>query len=63
MTVAEMAKVIGQRGTLFIEGLDVEIRVDDVRQVWGRTDYQITPIAGAHNKWVSSDRVVLDSVE
>ena len=52
MTVAEMAKRIGQQASWYSEGLEVIVQVKDVKQAYGNVLYQITPISGAGLKWV-----------
>lgn len=70
MSVAEMAQVIGRTGSLSVVpsstaevwggGWLVPCVVTDVRRVWGRLDYQVSPVGfdgGA--VWVESVRVRL----
>lgn len=63
MTVAEMARVIGQTGTLSVEvsgghGWHVPCEIVDVRQVWGRVQYRVRPVGSVGERvWVESSRV------
>lgn len=58
-TSASLGAVIGHTGTLttYTEGLKVPVTVKDAREMWGRTDYLITPIGGSGEKWVEAYRV------
>lgn len=58
-TSASLGAVIGSTGSLHSEGYDLTFRVHikDAREVWGRTDYLVTPVAGTGEKWVSAERI------
>jgi hypothetical protein len=58
-TSASLGAVIGSTGNLHTEGgdLTVQVTVKDAREVWGRTDYLVTPTAGSGETWVSCERV------
>lgn len=45
---------------LLVDGLGVPVRILDVRQVWGRVDYLVTPEGGTGETWVSSERVTIN---
>lgn len=57
MTAAEAAKLIDTFASLRIEDLTIDVRIMDVRESFGRTDYKIAPINGQGEQWVSADRV------
>lgn len=57
MTVKELASFIGKQGFLNIDNMQVKVTVMDVRQVFGRIDFQITPMDGNGNNWVEASRV------
>lgn len=57
MTVAEMSKVIGLAGLYHVGGLAFPVRVDDVRERFGRVDYLIVPLGGEGSRWVASESV------
>lgn len=65
MSVAELAKTIGQVGTLSVEVGNaprwrVSVRVVDCRQVWGKTQYQVEPVGSEGSPvWVEEYRVHL----
>lgn len=63
MTTSESSKLIGQTATLSIDGLCVRVTILDAREVFGRSDYQVSPVTGTGTKWVSSDRVTLDAIK
>ena len=64
MSVAEMARCIGRRGRHRAKGVAAALAfgvvVRDVRQVFGRMDYQIEPVDGAGRCWVSEGSVRLE---
>jgi hypothetical protein len=51
-TSASLGAVIG-----YTEGLKVPVTVKDAREVYGRTDYLVTPTGGSGEKWVEAYRV------
>ena len=51
----DLIKLINQVKLYRINGLHVRVQVTDVRQVWGRSDAQISPIEGSGSIWVSID--------
>lgn len=67
MSVAEMARVIGQHMNLVVDvsqgvGWFVPVVVEDVRQVWGEVQYLVAPSDGKTRQagqavWVKSHRV------
>lgn len=57
MTAANLAIFVGCTGTLRSGDLKVRISIVDVRTVWNRTDYLVTPVAGSGQQWVSAERV------
>lgn len=46
-------------GKLRVDNLLIDVEISDVRIVWGRTDYLVTPIQGTGELWVSESRVIL----
>jgi len=50
-------KFVGKKGTIDVVGardsgnITVEVKVVDVKNVYGRNLYQVTPIAGAGKVW------------
>ena len=58
MTGREMAKLIDQVGTIDVRGMGVDVQIIDVRDGgWGKTHYQVTPMAGSGPIWVDSETV------
>lgn len=57
MTAKEMVNTIGKTGTLRVEELQIEVEILDIRNVWNRTDFLVSPISGQGEKWVSGERV------
>lgn len=60
MATVELAKYIGRKGWLRIEGFNMAVEVKDVRHVWGRIDVLVSPVAGSGDNWVSLERVTLE---
>jgi hypothetical protein len=60
MNAKELLLLIGKKGQLMIRpGCTTEVEVVDARQVFGRTDYQVKPVAGSGECWVEAMSVVL----
>jgi hypothetical protein len=63
MTAGELARVIGQTGTVGVDvsggqGWRVPCEITDARQVWGRVQYLVAPVGSAGSAvWVESSRV------
>jgi hypothetical protein len=60
-TVNEIKGQIGKEKLLVAAFMNVRVRILDAREVWGKVQYQITPVAGSGTKWV--DEGSLRSVE
>lgn len=54
----EVEEYVGKKATVVIGGLKVEVKIVDVKNSYGRTRYQITPVAGAGQVWVESVTLV-----
>ncbi len=62
MTTAKQAQeLIGRSGLWNVPRTDISVQVtiNDIREVWGRLDYQIKPVAGSGRQWVSAEGVKL----
>lgn len=57
MTVAEAQYLIGQRASVCLHGLSVDVRIVDVKQAYGATRYQVAPITGGGVSWFDSNSV------
>jgi hypothetical protein len=60
MSVKDLAKAIGRTGLYHVGTLKFDVKVMDVRQVFGRIDFLVTPEHGNGQQWVESSRVQLD---
>ena len=64
-TAHELSDVLGAHAVVRFDShgqtINVRVRIEDSREVWGRTDYRITPIAGTGRQWVSAERVTIDN--
>jgi hypothetical protein len=54
MTTVETMQLIGKQSTIFIGGLNIDVIVKDVKQAYGKTRYQVEPVAGRGSVWVES---------
>lgn len=59
MTVSECAKLIGQVGSIYHNGLRVKVKVLDVKVSYGIVRYLVAPIAGTGQAWYNCDSVYL----
>lgn len=58
MNTLEMMPAIGRRVDWQpVPGILVRVEIINVRQVYGRVDLEISPVAGNGRKWVSLDSV------
>lgn len=60
LSVRKLAELIGETRRLRVDGLRVDVEIRDVREVFGRVDCLVSPVAGSGGQWVSFDR--LDSI-
>ena len=63
LTAQEQMMIVGGIGEAYFDGLLVRVRVNDVRTVFGRTDYNVTPVAGSGEARIIVSRVRLDDIE
>jgi len=59
MSVYEEAKAVGTIAYLAIDGLQVQIKVLDIKYAYGNTRYVVTPTTGTGTVTVDSSRVTL----
>lgn len=57
MTNAKLAEFVGREGILSIDKLGVLVRSLDAREVYGRLDILVEPVAGTGKAWVSESRI------
>ena len=57
MTNAELAEFIGRTGLLSMDKIAVEVRAHDAREVYGRLDILVAPVAGTGQAWVAESRI------
>ena len=56
--VREYQRLLDGIGLWNTDGLCIQVRIENVRKVWDRVDFLITPLSGSGAKWVSADKVV-----
>lgn len=61
MTTSEKINMIGQYARLPIKGLEVSVKILDIRDVFGRVDAQVTPEAGGGSAWVDIKSLKTDA--
>lgn len=59
MTARDMVNTIGKTGTLRVEELQIGVEIVDIRKVWNRIDFLVSPVNGQGEKWVSEERVTI----
>lgn len=59
-TSRELQTYVGQTGRFTVNGLTIQIKVQDARVRFGHVDLLLTPVAGNGSRWVESTRVALD---
>ena len=63
MTTLEGIKIIGAEGIWRAgNGLRFNVIVKDVRKVFNRTDYLLSPVVGLGAAWVAASQVTLSEV-
>lgn len=45
---------VGRTGVIKLDGLEIEVKIGDVKQSWGKTRYLVSPVAGEGEKWVEN---------
>lgn len=57
MTAREARAMLGQTGTLELGALRIEVKIVDLREVYGRVDFLVTPVAGSGQVWKAESSV------
>ena len=57
MNAKALSENINKQGLLSISNMQVLVKITDARTVFGRIDYQVTPVNGTGSTWVESNRV------
>jgi hypothetical protein len=56
MTALEASKLIGKIGIFTTqEGFTIDVRINDVKQAYGRTRYLISPVNGTGKVWTETE--------
>ena len=59
VSIMEIADRVGKQAAYNINGINVDIKIIDIRQVYGNTRYLITPLAGTGQIWVNEESLVI----
>ncbi len=63
MNVRTVAKYLDKTATWYVEGdITVAVKVLNVREVYGRLQFLITPLCGAGKKWADEAKVKVTEV-
>ena len=54
MTAFNLSRLIGLECLYTVNGLEVLVRITDVKRSYGRTRYLVTPINGSKSVWVET---------
>lgn len=57
MTANQMIPAVGQQALVRFEQIKVLCRVLDVKKVYGRLRFEVTPFSGCDSQWVEMDRI------
>ena len=57
MNAKQLSENLGKQGLLSISNMQVLVNITDARTVFGRIDYQVSPVNGTGSTWVESNRV------
>ena len=57
MKLKDLAKLIDKEAIFLSEGMQFDVKIVDVKSAYGRIDFQIIPLGGTGNKWVSEERI------
>lgn len=57
MSIAQLARHIGNTAYLRIEGFQVAVTIRDVKQAYGNTRYLVNPTSGTGEAWVDESRL------
>lgn len=59
-TLASLAHLIGTQTTWHVvSGIRIPVTILDVRVVWNRVDFKVTPVGGKGDKWVASESLAI----
>lgn len=63
MTTKQLMPAIGCEATLSVESFSLRVVVRDSKQAYGRTRYQVEPVAGSGRQWVDESRLEIDQCQ
>jgi len=62
--IQALALFLGKTGRWHAaRGIEVAVRVTDIRQSYGRTDYHVEPLTGSGATWVTSHNISFPEVK
>lgn len=61
MTIRDLTAALDKPAMLRLtaEGITIPVIIKDIRNVFGRTDFQVAPVDGKGLVWVNSERVTV----
>lgn len=57
VTIQDAVELVGKTGSILLDGLVIDVKVNSVKQSYGKLRWLVTPIAGAGSKWVETVKV------
>ena len=58
MSLATVVSNVGKEAIMREGDFLIRMRVLDVKQAYGHTDYKVTPVTGSGEKWVRETRLI-----
>jgi hypothetical protein len=58
MSLADLARLIGQTVNIRVEQFTVPVTVSDAKVAYGNVRYLVTPVGGSGTVWVDASRIV-----
>lgn len=55
--IIEYMFLVGKTGTIEQGGLVIQVKISDVREMWGRLQALVSPVSGSGSVWVMVDRI------
>ena len=62
MTALEQQEYLNRHANIFVGGLHVDVLITNVKQVYGRTRYEVTPLQGTGRVWVENLTLKVDTL-
>ena len=57
-TLKEQMKNIGKKGTLYVGGLQINVKIIDFKKAYGNDRWLVTPVSGSGEAWTETNPLV-----